>query len=46
MFGTKAIDNPNHYEKLLKWAKNWLSCGKEIEHSNEQPDMDYIEDMD
>jgi len=46
MFGTEAIDNPNHYEKLLKWALNWLSCGKEIEHSNEQPDMDYVEDMD
>ena len=46
MFGGDALDNPSHYEKLLKWALNYLSCGKEIEHTNEQPDMDYVEDMD
>ena len=46
MFGGDALDNPNHYEKLLKWALNYLSCGKEIEHTHEQPDMDYVEDMD
>ena len=46
MFGTNAIDNPNHYEKLLKWALNYLSCGKEIEDTHEQPDMDYVEDYD
>ena len=46
MFGADAIDNPNHYEKLLNWAKKWLSCGKEIEDTHEQPDMDYVEDMD
>lgn len=45
MFGPDAIDNPNHYEKLLNWAKNYLSCGKEIEDTHEDPDMDYIEDM-
>ena len=45
MFGASAIDNPNHYEKLLKWALNYLSCGKEIKENNEQPDMDYTEDM-
>lgn len=46
MFGASALDNPNHYEKLLKWALNYLSCGKEIENTHEQPDMDYTEDMD
>jgi len=45
MFGEKALNNPNHYEKLLKWALNYLSCGKEIESTNEEPDMDYVEDM-
>lgn len=45
MFGEKALDNPNHYEKLLNWAKNYLSCDKEIEDTHEEPDMDYIEDM-
>ena len=45
MFGEKALNNPNHYEKLLKWALNYLSCGKKIENTNEDPDMDYVEDM-
>lgn len=46
MYGEKALDNPKHYEKLLKWCLNYLSCGKEIEDTHEQPDMDYVEDMD
>ena len=46
IFDDKGLDNPSHYEKLLKWAKKWLSCGKEIEDTHEQPDMDYVEDMD
>lgn len=46
IFGSKGIDNPQHYEKLLKWAKKWLSCGQEIIDTDEQPDMDYVEDMD
>jgi len=46
MFGANALDNSQHYEKLLKWALNYLSCGKEIEDTHEQPDMDYVEDYD
>lgn len=46
MFGASALDNSQHYEKLLKWALNYLSCGQEIEDTHEQPDMDYVEDMD
>jgi hypothetical protein len=46
MFGDKGIDNPPHYEKLLKWALNYLSCGEEIQKTNKDPDMDFIEDMD
>lgn len=45
MFGEKGLDVPEHYEKLLKWALKYLSCGKEIEDNNEEPDMDYTEDM-
>lgn len=45
MFGENGIDNPSHYEKLLKWALNYLSCGEEIVDTHEQPDMDYVEDM-
>ena len=50
MFGNDGIDkgkeNPTHYEKMLKWALNYLSCGQEIVDTHEQPDMDYVEDMD
>ena len=44
MFGASALDNPNHYEKLLNWVKNYLSCGQEIYNKKEEPFMDYIED--
>ncbi len=44
VFGSEGLDNPSHYEKLLKWVKKWLLCGKEMIGSKEQPDMDYIED--
>lgn len=46
MFGGEALDRPEHYDKLLKWIQNYLSCGKEIKKSNEEPDMDFVEDMD
>lgn len=44
IFGPGGLDNPDHYEKLLKWTKKWLSCGEEITNTKEKPDMDYIED--
>ena len=49
LFGNDGLDkceeHPTHYEKLQKWALNYFSCGKEVQPSNEQPDMDYEEDM-
>ena len=45
LFGADALDNPQHHEKLLKWALKYISCGKEIPDTKEKPDMDYIEDM-
>lgn len=45
MFGPKGLDNPEHYETLVKWIQKYLSCGKEIVQTNEEPDMDYVEDM-
>jgi hypothetical protein len=45
MFGADALDHPDHYEKLINWALKYLSCGQEVKHTQEQPDMDYIEDM-
>ena len=45
MFGPDSINIPEHYEKLLKWALNYLSCGQKVVDTHEQPDMDYVEDM-
>ena len=46
VFGEKGLDNIEHYNLLIDWIKKWLSLGKEIENSNEEPDMDFIEDYD
>ena len=47
LFGEEALNNPSDYEKLLIVAKKYLSCGKEEDiNNNEEPDMDFIEDMD
>jgi hypothetical protein len=46
LFGKDGLNVPEHYERLLKWAKKWLSCGKEIEPTKEEPDMDFIQDYD
>lgn len=47
LFGEEGINTPQHHEKLLEMAKKYLSCGKEIEsRKHQEPDMDYIQDMD
>ena len=47
LFGDDGINTPEHYEKLLELATKYLSCGKEIKgNSNEEPDMDFTQDMD
>lgn len=47
LFGEEGINTPEHYERLLEMAKKYLSCGKELEiRKQEEPDMDYIQDMD
>ena len=43
LFGEESMDNPNHWEKLLKLAQKYLSCGKEIDNL-EEADMDFIQD--
>ena len=45
VFGEEGINNQEHYKTLLEWVQNWLSLGKEIKDTNEEPDMDYVEDM-
>ena len=47
LFGEDGINTPQHYEKLLELAIKYLSCGKEIDNkTNEEPDMDFSQDMD
>lgn len=46
LFGEEALDDTEHYDKLLELAQKYLCCGKELEDNNEKPDMDFIEDMD
>ena len=45
LFGEEGINTQEHYEKLLKMAKKYLSCGKEKQQSREEPDMDFIQDF-
>jgi len=47
LFGEEGINDTNNYIKLLELAQKYLSCGKEIKNNvNEEPDMDFTQDMD
>ena len=46
LFGEEGLNHQEDYENLLELAKKYLCCGKELEDTNEEPDMDYIQDMD
>ena len=47
LFGDEGINVPEHYERLLELATKYLSCGKEVDNkSNEEPDMDFVQDID
>lgn len=46
LFGDDGINDTDNYEKLLELAQKYLSCGKEVVDNNEEPDMDFIQDMD
>lgn len=46
LFGDDGIDDFNNYDKLLEIATKYLSCGKELDNKNEEPDMDFSQDMD
>lgn len=47
LFGEDGINTSQHYEKLLELAIKYLSCGKEVKsETNEEPDMDFTQDMD
>lgn len=43
LYGEKGLNNVNHYEKLLNWAMNYLSLGKE-KTDDKEPDIDLTQD--
>jgi len=43
LFGAKGLNHQEHQEKLVKWANNYITRGREP--SKEEPDMDFNEDM-
>lgn len=45
LFGEKGLNHQEDYEKLLELAKKYLTCGNELDETNDEPDMDYIQDM-
>jgi hypothetical protein len=46
LFGDDGIKDAENYDKLLELATKFLSCGKEVKSTNEEPDMDFVQDMD
>lgn len=44
LYGDKGLDSEK-YDELLEKGLKFLSCGKEIETTDEEPDMDFVEDM-
>ena len=46
LFGEKGLENFGHFDKLLQLAQKYLLCNKELESNNQEPDMDFIKDMD
>ena len=42
LFGEKGLKSKDR-ESLLEKAKYYLTCGKELEPLDEEPDMDYID---
>lgn len=45
LYGKDALNDFENHERIMKLTQKYLTCGKELE-SNEEPDMDFIEDMD
>lgn len=45
LFGEEGLKDKHNYEKLLELAFKYLSCGEEVEPSNEEVDMDFKQDF-
>ena len=46
LFGEEGLKDFHNQEKLMELAIKYLSCGKDIEETDEEPDMDFIQDID
>ncbi len=47
LFGKECINYPQDYGTLLKMAKKYLSCGKDLDNVDDKEiDMDFIQDYD
>lgn len=44
LFGEEGLNDFENHEKLQEIALKYLSCGKELQKNDEEPDMDYVED--
>ena len=44
LFGDEGISHPEDYEELLKKATTYLSCGREMQQSSEEDDIDFEQD--
>lgn len=45
LYGEEGLKDKENYEQLLLLAQKYLACGKDLEPTNEKPDMDYKQDM-
>ena len=46
LFGDEALEDVENQNKILELALKYLACGKKIEKTKKEPDMDFIQDMD
>ncbi len=46
LYGDEGLNSEADYEQLLRLGQKYLNLGKEIENTNEEPDMDFSQDMD
>ncbi len=47
LFGEEALINTESHNEIIELAKKYLSCGVESDNKKyEEPDMDYIQDLD
>ena len=47
LYGEKGLNANSDLNRLLELGQKYLSCGKEVENNeNEEPDMDFVQDMD